>query len=59
VGLALAAQLTAFMRSPNLAIMLPLEVMISVPFVMTGICLLSATLALNRIRKLEPGMVFR
>ena len=55
----MAAQLTALMRSPNLAVMLPIGVIISVPFVMTGICLVSTTLALNRIRKLEPGMVFR
>ncbi len=59
VGLALAARLTAFMRSPNLAVMLPINIIVSVPFVMTAICLVSATLALNRIRKLEPGMVFR
>ena len=42
-----------------LAVMLPISIIVSVPFVMTAICLVSATLALNRIRKLEPGMVFR
>jgi hypothetical protein len=30
-----------------------------VPLVMTALCMLASFLALRRVRKLEPGMVFR
>jgi putative ABC transport system permease protein len=59
VGLALVTRMAAGLRSAKLTLLLPPSLMIGTVVVMTGICLLASTLALLRIRKVEPAMVFR
>lgn len=59
IGLALASQAAEGIRSPQLVPIIPTFFYAVVPVLMVGICLLASLLALGRIRKLEPGMVFR
>jgi len=59
IGLALVGRAAAGIRSPQLVPLIPVPLIVAVPFVMTGICCVASVLALSRIRKLEPGMVFR
>lgn len=37
----------------------PIELLIATPLVMIVLCVVASVLALRRVRKLEPGMVFR
>jgi putative ABC transport system permease protein len=59
IGLGLAAQAAEGIRSPQLVPIIPTIFYGTVPILMVGICLTASLLALGRIRKLEPGMVFR
>ena len=59
VGLGLVSGMTEGIRSPQLVPIVPLPLYVITPIVMIGICISAASLALFRIRKLEPGMVFR
>lgn len=59
IGLALASQAAEGIRSPQLVPIIPTIFYGAVPILMVGICLAASLLALARIRKLEPGMVFR
>jgi len=59
IGLALASQAAEGIRSPGLVPIIPKIFYAGVPLLMVGICLMASLLALSRIRKLEPGMVFR
>lgn len=59
IGLGLVAQISEGIRSANLAVIIPRPLIIATPIVMTTLCVLASSLALSRIRKLEPGMVFR
>jgi putative ABC transport system permease protein len=59
IGLALVSQMTEGIRSPKLVPLVPVALMAGVAPLMLGICLVASLLGLSRIRKLEPGMVFR
>lgn len=59
VGLGLVSGMTEGIRSPQLVPIVPIELYALVPIVMLFVCLAASVLALYRIRKLEPGMVFR
>ncbi|MEZ4400305.1 MAG: ABC transporter permease [Kofleriaceae bacterium] len=59
VGLGLVAAMSAGIRSPNLIVIVPRALVIATPIIMTVLCMLASVLALRRVRKLEPGMVFR
>lgn len=59
VGLGLVGVISEGIRSANLAMIVPRELVFGLPVIMTVLCMLASTLALRRVRKLEPGMVFR
>ena len=59
IGLGLVAQIAEGIRSANLSVIIPRPLIIATPIVMSVLCMLASTLALRRVRKLEPGMVFR
>lgn len=59
VGLGMVTFVGGKIRTPQLAVIIPPQLMVMVPFVMTALCMAASVLALQRIRKLEPGMVFR
>jgi ABC-type antimicrobial peptide transport system permease subunit len=59
VGLGLVSGMTEGIRSPQLVPIVPMPLYVLTPLVMVSICVAAAGLALFRIRKLEPGMVFR
>lgn len=59
IGLALVAQVAEGIRGPKLVPIVPPALMAAVPPIMLLVCVAASTLALTRIRKLEPGMVFR
>jgi putative ABC transport system permease protein len=59
VGLGVAAALAEAIRSPELSVIIPLPTLAVAPVVMTLLCMLASVLAVLRIRRLEPGMVFR
>ena len=59
IGLAVITRLAAVIRSPKLAIQLPPEMLIGTTLVMVGMCVAASSLAVLRLRKVEPGMVFR
>ena len=59
IGLGLVAQIAEGIRSANLSVIVPRALIIAAPIVMTVLCVLASSLALRRVRKLEPGMVFR
>ena len=59
IGLAQITSIAGFMRSPKMALVLPWQTFACTPIVMILLCALASLLALSRIRKLEPGMVFR
>ena len=59
LGVSLVAAVASLMRSPKLALQLPPLLTGGTFVVMTGVCLFAATLALMRLRKVEPAMVFR
>lgn len=59
IGLGLVAQIAEGIRSPQLVPIVPPALMAIVPVIMLGVCVAASALALMRIRKLEPAMVFR
>lgn len=59
IGLGLVAGISEGIRSPNLVVIIPAKLVLATPVVMTGLCILASMLALRRVRKLEPGIVFR
>jgi putative ABC transport system permease protein len=59
IGLTQISAIAGFMRSPKLALVLPWQTYACTPLLMVLLCGLASLLALSRIRKLEPGMVFR
>ena len=59
IGLAIVSRIAAGIRSAALALVLPSWLTLGTIPVMVVMCLLSSLLALARIRKIEPGMVFR
>lgn len=58
-GLFLATGMASGIRSAQLAVIVPTWLVASVPVVMLTMCLMASVLALGRVRRLEPGMVFR
>lgn len=59
LGLGLVTKMAEAIRGPKLVPIIPTPILWIVPFVMLGLCLVASVLALGRIRKLEPAMVFR
>lgn len=59
VGLGLGASLVGAIRSEELALVVPSALFVAVPPVMVVICAIASFLSLQRVRKLEPAMVFR
>jgi putative ABC transport system permease protein len=59
IGLGLVTRVADGIRSAKLVPIIPQPVYWIVPPLMLGICLVASGLALSRIRKLEPAMVFR
>lgn len=59
VGLALVSRIAEGIRSANLALVLPPWLYLGTFAVMTLMCVAASSLALVRVRSVEPGMVFR
>ncbi len=59
IGLGMVGFASEGIRSANLAMIVPLPLIIATPLVMIVLCVIASFLALRRVRKLEPGMVFR
>jgi putative ABC transport system permease protein len=59
LGVAAVRVIAMAMRSPKMALVMPLEVHLTTIVVMLVVCVSAATLALVRLRNLEPAMVFR
>jgi len=59
IGLRLVTLMADGMRSPKMALVLPWQAFAATPVLMIFLCGLASLLALMRIRKVEPGMVFR
>ncbi|MBK6685841.1 MAG: FtsX-like permease family protein [Deltaproteobacteria bacterium] len=59
VGLFLVTRLAEGIRSAKLALQLIPELFIGTSVLMIGLCVFASTLALLRLRKVEPAMVFR
>jgi putative ABC transport system permease protein len=59
MGLGMVASMVSGMRNPQLTPILPLEAFAITLVLMVGVCILASVLALLRLRKLEPAMVFR
>ena len=59
IGLGMVGFASEGIRSANLAMIVPLPLIIATPLVMVVLCVIASFLALRRVRKLEPGMVFR
>ena len=59
VGLGIVTQMAGGLRAAELTVVIPDVLFALTPAVMLVICVLASVLALLRIRKLEPGMVFR
>jgi len=59
IGLRLVTLAADSMRSPKLALVLPWQAFAATPVAMVFLCGLASLLALLRVRKVEPGMVFR
>lgn len=59
IGLRLVTLMADGMRSPKMALVLPWQAFGATPLLMVLLCGLASLLALLRIRKVEPGMVFR
>jgi putative ABC transport system permease protein len=59
VGLGWVTNVVEGIRNPLLVPIIPHYVIYAAPLVMVVLCLFASTLALMRIRRLEPGMVFR
>ncbi|HEX4475122.1 MAG TPA: ABC transporter permease [Polyangiaceae bacterium] len=59
VGLGVVTRVALAIRNPKLVPIIPNVILAIVPFVMLFLCIIASVLALSRIRKLEPAMVFR
>jgi putative ABC transport system permease protein len=59
VGLGLVGFMARGISSANLAVIVPAWLVLITPAVMAVLCVIASFLALRRVRKLEPGMVFR
>ena len=59
MGLGMVASMVTGMRNPQLTPILPMPAYGITVALMVGVCLLASVLALLRVRKLEPAMVFR
>jgi len=59
LGLGLVSLAASGIRSPNLALLLPWPLFAATVVSMMLLCIAASSLALVRLRKLEPGMVFR
>jgi putative ABC transport system permease protein len=59
IGLGLVGFMADGIRSANLALITPPALILAAPPIMTVLCMLASLLALRRVRRLEPGMVFR
>ncbi|WP_428265671.1 ABC transporter permease [Haliangium sp.] len=59
VGLGIATRVAGVIRTAKLIALVPTEVVAAVPALMLFMCLFASSLAVWRIRQLEPGMVFR
>lgn len=59
IGLSLVTRMAAGIRSPQLALVLPPWLTIATVFAMIALCAFASSLALLRVRKVEPAMVFR
>ncbi len=59
IGLAAVTRIAAAIRSPKLGVQLPPELLLGTAIVMVIMCVAASSLALLRLRKVEPGMVFR
>ena len=59
IGLAIVSRISEGIRSAALSLVLPPWLILGTIPVMTLMCLAACLLALLRIRKIEPGMVFR
>ena len=59
LGLTLMGFVAAGIRSPRLGMVLPPALILGTPALMLAICMGASILALLRLRKLEPAMVFR
>lgn len=58
-GLGVVSAASEGIRSAGLSMIIPWQLIVLTPIIMTVLCVLASTLALRRVRKLEPGMVFR
>lgn len=59
IGLFLVTRMAVGIRSAKLALNLPPQLTFGTIFVMVMMCVMASSLALLRIRKVEPAMVFR
>ena len=59
VGITLITQLANAVRSPNFAMVVSTQLVVGTTVVMVILCIVAASFALVRLRKLEPAMVFR
>jgi putative ABC transport system permease protein len=59
IGLALVTRVAEGIRSAKLALQLPPQLLLGTAVVMMLMCIFASSLALFRLRKVEPGMVFR
>jgi putative ABC transport system permease protein len=59
IGLSVVTYVANAIRSPKLGIQLPWQLLLGTTILMILICVAASTLALLRIRKVEPAMVFR
>ncbi len=59
MGLGMVAAMVQGMRNPQLTPILPLPAFGVTALLMVGVCIAASILALIRLRKLEPAMVFR
>ena len=59
IGIGMVGFMARGISSANLAVIVPAWLVCLTPAVMALLCMLASILALRRVRKLEPGMVFR
>jgi ABC-type lipoprotein release transport system permease subunit len=59
VGIGVVSGAAEGIRSANLSLIIPSWLVLLTPVVMTVLCMLASLLALWRVARLEPGMVFR
>ena len=59
IGLGMVGFMVKGMSSANLAVIIPHWLAGITPIVMLGLCAVASLIAVRRVRKLEPGMVFK